>query len=271
MHDEEDNAQPTAIEIRSYFVRERNALAVRGHFGELYTDYYLHWMQHGVSLSPLHDTILKEGLTAFTLYLASRPWKEATAWTANFVDPRINVFLTGSSLEQTVVGRVFTEDIRPTEQSLLYSDVRIPDTEPRQSIIEFEGNAFFKIAEHFHAQSDQRIARFFEFAPEDYVLIAAQPECDLEWLTRLDSEAVRALDQREQLALLETRHYRFHCGCSLDRLAPALAPLSAGDLDALFDGDESIRIHCPRCAAVFNVTRDQIEALGTDAGDSSPR
>jgi hypothetical protein len=36
----------SAVELRSYFVRKRNALLVRGRFSPLYLDYYLHLMLH---------------------------------------------------------------------------------------------------------------------------------------------------------------------------------------------------------------------------------
>ena len=38
----------SVVELRSYFVRKRNALLVRGRFSPMYLDYYLHLMQHGI-------------------------------------------------------------------------------------------------------------------------------------------------------------------------------------------------------------------------------
>jgi molecular chaperone Hsp33 len=254
------------IEVTSSFVRGRNALAVRAGFAALYTDYYLHLMQHGLSPEPVHDDILKDALAAFTLYLTSRPWKEVTAWTTNLRDPLLNVFVTGSSLAGTVTGRVFTDGVRELDRGRLYSQVTLNGGSARQSFVEIDGNDFFSIAERFHRQSDQRPARFFRLGPEEFILLAAQPQCDAAWLENLDEDAARTLEEFEEVSLLETRVFRFGCGCDIDRVLPALAPLSASDLDDLFDGVDSLKVTCPRCAAVFLVRREQIEAFRADRG-----
>src|SRR3954465_13388815 len=100
------------LEVRTYFVRGRNALVARADFGELYVDYYLHQGQHGYQHSPQHDGMLKEALAAVTLHCASRPWSEVSAWTIHFQDPLLNLFVTGNNREGTVVGQLFTENVR---------------------------------------------------------------------------------------------------------------------------------------------------------------
>ena len=52
------------LEVRTYFVRGRNALVARADFGELYVDYYLHQGQHGRQHRPEDDEMLKEALAA---------------------------------------------------------------------------------------------------------------------------------------------------------------------------------------------------------------
>ncbi|CAN5486067.1 hypothetical protein BH23VER1_BH23VER1_06700 [soil metagenome] len=256
-----EKAEPSPVEVRCYFVRGRNALAVRADFGPIYMDHYLHLMQHGIHLPPAHDRMLRDAFAALTLHLASRPWKETIAWTANFQEPALNLFVTGSSLAGYVTGRVFTENVKESEQALLYSQTSVKNESPRQSIIALEGTDLLAVAESFYLQSEQRPARFFHYAPEDLVFISAQPDCDLQWLDSLDDDAIQRLDQDEELSLLETRSYRLDCGCSLDRLVPALASLSSSDYDALFagkDASSALDITCPRCAATFHVTRDQL-------------
>ena len=39
---------PSPVKVSSLFVRERNALAVRGDFAPLYVDYYLHWLDQNI-------------------------------------------------------------------------------------------------------------------------------------------------------------------------------------------------------------------------------
>ena len=77
--DPDKDAVPEAIEIQCYFVRERNALLVRGDFSPLYTDYYLHLMQHGIRHSPELDGMLKDAMAMLTLHLTARPWAETVA------------------------------------------------------------------------------------------------------------------------------------------------------------------------------------------------
>ena len=248
------------IEIRNFFVRERNALLVRGSFSPLYMDYYLHLMQHEMKPEPQHDVVFKEALAAFTLYVASRPWKEITAWTANLQNPLLNIFLTSDSLAGTVTGRVFADGVKKQSTGQLYSQVIEEDKEARTSIIDIEGHDFFTIAKNFHAQSDQRPARFFEIQPEEYVLIAAQPDCDLDWLAALDSGKIANLEASgETLTHLETRRYRFRCGCDAGRFIPSLTSLGSTEIDEIFSEKETLIIHCPRCGASIPITRQDIE------------
>ncbi|MCB1203975.1 MAG: Hsp33 family molecular chaperone HslO [Verrucomicrobiae bacterium] len=253
-----------AIEIRCYFVRERNALLVRGDFAPLFTDFYLHLMEHGIRYSREQDTLLKDGLAALTLHLASRPWNEAIAWTLSWQDPQQNVFITGSNRAGNIVGRLFTEDVRERDRNLFISQVSISGQEPRQSIIEAETLSFFPLAESYYRQSEQRSGRYFHQGDDEFVLITAQPDCDLEWLLSLDEEAIRNLDQQETLSLLETRHYRFDCGCGPERIYPIIAGMTEEAIASVFDGAEVISAGCPRCGARYAITAEALEAYRRD-------
>ena len=68
--------------IESIFVRHRNALFVRGQFTSIYTDYYLHLMQHSIRPPAELDQMLKDTLAMLTLHLVARPWAETIAWTS---------------------------------------------------------------------------------------------------------------------------------------------------------------------------------------------
>ncbi len=248
-----------SAEARCYFVRGRNALAVRIPFESIYVDHYLHLMQHGITLDPEHDQMLKDALAALALHLASRPWNEVTALTIHFQDPLLNLFVTGDSRIGNIVGRAFTEDVKDSGTNLLLAQINDHSKPPRRSIVEFEGTDLFRAVEQFYEQSEQRPARYFDHSEEDYVMVTAQPQCDMPWFESLDDDAIRALDQTEELSLLERRHYRYDCGCTIDRVLPALSPLGPQDLDELFLDDSHLKVTCPRCAAKFLVTRTEIE------------
>ena len=63
------------ITVESIFVRGRNCLALRSKFSPLFTDYYLHLMQYGLRNEELYDSLLKELMAYFTLYMVARPWR----------------------------------------------------------------------------------------------------------------------------------------------------------------------------------------------------
>lgn len=249
------------MEVRTYFVRGRNALVARAEFGELYVDYYLHQGQHGYQHLPQHDQMLKEALAAITLHSASRPWNEVSAWTIHFEDPLVNLFVTGDNRLSTVTGQIFTENVKEKGQNLFLADVVRGTETARRSAVEFEATTdLFRVVERYYAQSEQRPARYFRHNVEDFVMISAQPGCDLEWLDSLDEDLVRRLDQEETLSLLEVRKYRWECGCSQDRMFAVLAPIMRSDPEGLFGDDPLLRMSCPRCGARHTITREGLEA-----------
>ena len=250
--------QEEFTKIESVFVRHRNALLIRGQFTSIYTDYYLHLMQHGIRHAMELDQMLKDSLAMLTLHLVARPWAETIAWTANLRAPRINLFVTGGSVTESITGRIFTEDVREPDRNYFYSQTTtVQNQEPRLSTMEVEGRDPIDWVSQFYAQSEQRPARAFRLEDENFAIIAAQPGCDLEWLAALDEKAVAEIDQTEETNVLETRRFRFHCGCTLERILPILGSWRERP-DELFEDSDAITLQCPRCAAKYVVTRDMI-------------
>lgn len=244
--------------IESIFVRHRNALLLRGQFTPIYTDYYLHYMQHGIRPAPELDQMLKDTLALLTLHLVARPWSESIAWTANLRAPRINLFVTGSSFDEAVTGRIFTEDVREPDRNYFYAQTTtVENSKPSLSTLEIKGKDPIAWLSQYYDQSEQRPARAFRLEDENFAIIAAQPDCDLEWLASLDEAAVAKITDTEETTLLETRRFRFHCGCTLDKILPILGGWK-DRLDDLFGDAASISIQCPRCAAKYEVTREMI-------------
>ena len=241
--------------VESIFVRHRNALLLRGQFTPLYTDYYLHLMQHAVRPPGELDQLLKDALAILTLQLVARPWAETIAWTVNLRAPRINLFVTGGSFAEAVTGRIFTEGVREPDRNFFYSQTTsTEDVAPRLTTLEVDGIDPVDWLAQFYAQSEQRPARAFRLEDETFALVAAQPDCDLAWLAGLDETAVSTIGDREETTLLETRRFRFYCGCSIERILPILGGWK-NRLDELFHGADSIAVQCPRCAASYTVTR----------------
>ncbi len=244
------------IELRSYFVRGRNCLLVRGQFSDLYMDYYLHLMQHGIKHEQHLDTMLKEGLAAMALHQASRPHDERCAWTIHMQDPLLNIFVTGGGYPQSrVTGRLFMDDIKDMGKSIIIAQTTRSNVPPRQSMVEFQGMDVLVAVEHFYTQSEQRPTRLFRLDDEDFVQISAEPDADTEWLKSLRQEDIVSLDKTEVLSLLETRGFVFDCGCTVERMFPMLSRLADEDLDYIFE-DGPAGITCPRCGAKYQVPRE---------------
>ena len=261
LNDPGKESENEPIELRCYFVRNRNALAVRGDFATIYRDYYLHLMQHELQYEPIQDNALKEALAALVLHLSSRPRNEAIAWTLNWQDPRYNLFVTGSNRQGNVTGRIFTEDVRARESNLFFSQATVDGQPARQSNIEARSENFLAIVEDYYTHSEQRPARIFRYRDEDFVMVTAQPDCDLEWFQSLNNESIRELDQTEDLSLLETRSFRFDCGCSILKLLPVIGNLSTEERSDLFgkEPDQPLLVTCPRCAARYGLTREMLD------------
>ena len=247
------------VPVRSFFVRKRNALLVRAHFSPLFMDYYLHLMQHGLRNDKDADHRMKDILSALTLHLCSRPQDEVVAWTINVRHPLMNLFATGGSRPTgRVTGRVFVEDVKDSGKNLFIAQVNRGLEVGRQSMVDFDGMDILEAVEHFYTQSEQRITRFFRLEDEELVMVSAEPDCDEEWLLGLELDDLLVISEKEHLTPLETRAYKFECGCSVERLYPLIARLSEDDLDHVFSDGVAV-IHCPRCSAVFKAPREHFD------------
>eukprot|EP01034_Spumella_vulgaris_P008069 gene8069-10270_t len=179
------------FQVRTFFVRSRNALFARVDMSELYVDYYLHLSENGVRPAPEHDALFKRALAGFVLHTVSRPWNEMTAWTMNFQQPLVNLFITGDNETGGVAGRVFAENVRELPENLFYADVVRGKEPKRRSTVNFTGGDPLVAVEKFYAQSEQRLGRFFELGEEEFAFVIEHPDCDLAWLRALTPEQVR--------------------------------------------------------------------------------
>lgn len=258
------NPAQSGLEVRTYFVRSRNALLARADFGELFVDYYLHLADQGIKPTAEHDAMFKRALAAFVLHQASRPWNELTAWTINFQTPLVNLFLTGDNETGAVTGRVFGDNVKQLPENLFFADVVRGDQPKRRSMVNFAGGDPIAAAERFYAQSEQRLGRYFQLGEEDFALLIEHPDCDLPWLRGLTADEVAALDERETLVLMERRMVRWHCGCNQHRMMEVLLPTMRHDPEGLFGDDPKIEIRCPRCGARHAITREALEAFAAE-------
>ena len=256
----ETEPQP-GLEVCTYFVRERNALLAKADFGELFVDYYLHLADNGVQVAPEHDGMFKRALAGFVLHCASQPWNEMTAWTINFQQPLVNLFLAGDNETGGVTGRVFNENVKVMPENLFFADVIRGRGPKRRSSVSFEGSDALVAIEAFYKQSEQRGARFFQLGEESFAMMSEHPDCDMEWFDGLEVEDIAKIHDVESTNLMERRIQRWDCGCNQGRMLQVLAPAYEGDGSGLFGEDQKIEIRCPRCSARHSVTREALEAF----------
>jgi molecular chaperone Hsp33 len=259
------NPANSGLEVRTHFVRGRHVLVARADFGELFVDYYLHLAEQNIRPDPAHDAMFKRALAGLVLHQASRPWNELTAWTINFQQPLVNLFLTSDNETGAVTGRVFVENVKELPENIFYADVvRSGPTgvQPkRRSAVDFKGDDPLRAVEQLYALSEQRGARYFQLGEEEFALVCEHPDCDLPWFKALTTEQVGALEQTETVALLERRLYRWHCGCNQQRMLEVLAPVMKSDAAGLFGEEPKVEVRCPRCGARHAVTREALEAF----------
>lgn len=259
MSDQHVNGVEEFATVQSVFVRNRNCLLLRADFSPLFVDYYLHLGQHGLRNAEREDSVFKQLLAFFTLHLVSRPWQEYHAWTLNVSEPGLaNYFVSGSSLTEDVVGRVFTEDVREPECNMLYAQNLRPGKDPQTSVITIPGGNAAAWVESFYRQSEQRMARAFMLEGDTFALLTAEPDADLGWMEALAAEEVAAIDTTEQTKVLETRKFRFQCGCTPEKILPAVRAMQKDFADILSE-QGYLTISCPRCGASYEVTAEDLK------------
>lgn len=258
-----DQPAPEGIVATTEFVRHRNVLLARARLSDLYLDYYLHLADCGMHVSEEHDRPFKAMLAAFVLHCVSRPRNELIAWTINLQTPRLNLFTTADNELGSVVGRVFAENVKEGPHNLFYCEtirnVHGHYEPPRRSTVDFDSDDVFAAAELFYERSEQRPGRLFDLGDENFALLSAHPDCDLDWLRAVTREEVQELSAKEILTPIERRAYRWRCGCSEERIIKVLAPTMRQDPEALFQGEDSIATQCPRCGVLYRIARKTME------------
>lgn len=252
-------AQPHPLIISTHYVRRRHALMALGDFSSLYLDFYLHLADTAQILTETLAAEFKDLLAATCLAAASRPWRERIAWTCHRQNPDRNLFITTDNLAGAVTGTIFTEDIRQMHSELLYCDIWESSRLTRRSVVEISGTALHAL-ELFYQQSEQRPARFFHLGADTFLLLSAQPDCDLDWLSALDPAAAASLPATEDLGFLEHRPFRWHCGCSSEKLIEITRLAVSGDWEEIFRGQEAFRMRCPRCGKRYVFSRHDVLA-----------
>lgn len=253
--------------VESMFLRGRNILLTRADFSSLMEQWSAHQAKYHLEQPEELQKLFKRALGGFALHCVSRPRRQTLSWTINFQEPLTNLFLVGDTDDDTVAGRIFTENIAEAELNSFYQEVGKQGEEPYRSYIDWEGRDPLHAAQEYYQRSEQRPARFFQLSDTQFALLAAHPDWHRDWFYRVQPDDVMLLDDKEDLHHIETRFVKWECGCNDQRIFAALEPVFRYQPDELFGGDDVITVNCPRCAAKYGVTREALESWCAERKD----
>lgn len=249
---------PGEVAIRRQIENAHACLLASGDFGDLQAGWWRHACLWEGEPDGLSSTLMRQGLAAAVLHPANRPRNETVAWTLNLKLPPTNLFLTGSSFDGTITGRVITEGVKTEESSRLFVQVVRPRGEPQTSRVEVEGFDVLDIFEQYFARSEQNLARFFPLGGERVAAVLGLPGVDPDWLRGLDIDAAREL--LDVAPTIEERVFRFECGCSPERILEIMRSIFGNAPEDLFHDEQQVEVFCPRCGRRWWVDREQFHA-----------
>lgn len=246
------------VVIRRQIANDRACLLASGDFADLLASWWRHASLWGGEPDGLSSILMRQGLAAAVLHLANRPRNETVAWTLNLKQPPTNLFLSGSSDDGTITGRVITDGVRTDESSRLFVQVVRPRGEPQTSRLDVEGFDVLEIFEQYFDRSEQNPARFFPFDGERFAAVLGLPGVDPDWLHELTIESAR--EMLETAPVVEERPFRFECGCSPARILDVMRSMFGREPEELFRGDRRVEVFCPRCGRRWWVDRELFDA-----------
>ena len=249
---------PETVIICNRFVRSRNVLLSEVNCAPLFEAMGAHHKQHGIKMPTHIAPLFKDLLVAFTLHCASRPRNELMAWTIRYSDPLVSFFFGGDTQLGIVTGRYFDQFVKEASMGEMHQELHRPNRPPHMSVVEFSGNDAQSAIHEFYEQSEQRPAKFYPLSETSYALVSAHPDYDEGWFTNVTADIVRSLPETETLSLIETRSYRWQCGCSYEKILEVLVPMMKENPASIFGDDDSANVNCPRCGANYRILREDM-------------
>jgi molecular chaperone Hsp33 len=246
------------VRVRRHILRDDNAVLAVGDFSDLFEAYAAHVRRWELPLDPLGEVIMRQMLAGAALQMSFRVPEERSAWTLNLKKPPLNAFVAGGGRADTLTGRYFVEGVETSEDSRLFVERSHPKHRPSRSMLTVEGLDALVVYEQLYERSEQIPARFLELEETRMAMVQGLPRSERDWVQGLDREEVGTILD-EDLETIETRDFRFHCGCDGDRMARALVRFFRHDPEKLFAGEEGAETSCPRCGARWYIDRELFE------------
>lgn len=243
------------VRVERHLLRSHELLIARGSFGPLIAEYVAHSRRWVGEPTGMVLQLMRHGLAAAGLYLTFRAHDENTAWTVNFAEPPLNIFITTDSRAGTVTGRYFEEHVATVDHTRMFVQSVRNVGQPQLSSVEVKGFDMLSIFEQYFARSEQWPARFFAGQNDTYTMLSALPGVDLAWIGGVTAADLPALFAATDLRTLEERIVVFACRCDEQRIHKVVRALFKGRMEELFRGEERVEVQCPRCGHAYWMTR----------------
>jgi molecular chaperone Hsp33 len=255
------------VEVRSALDREREIVLARGRFDALFAGYREQAAGQGPLPGEVGLEVMRQAQAAAGLQLALLPPDQFVAWTINLADPPLNVFLAGDNNDFQLTGRVYSRDVATAERNRLFVETQRPRHQPGRSLLDFDGRDMLSAFEQYHRRSVQSATRLFEVAGGDFMIVQGLPRVDRDWLAGLDAAAAAAIEQAAG-ETIETRRYRWRCGCNSHKMLSVMRSMFGEQPGELFGDQPEVEVRCPRCGRRWLVARQEFEAYDAQLGFS---
>lgn len=246
---------PKEIQVSRYISDERSFLMASAIFTPIFEDYLAHTRRWVGEPDGLIAIMMKQGLAAAGLYLTFRALDENTGWTINMAEPPLNVFITSDARTGRIVGRYFDTDVQTVDHNRIFVQAVRNLGKPQLSAVEVKGFDVLSHFEQYYEQSEQLPSRFFEFPEDQFLMVAAVPGIDEDWMRALTREGAMDLLRAPDVRKIEDRTVAFGCMCDPERVFTVVRKMFADKSEELFDGEDDVEVHCPRCGRAYRMTR----------------
>ncbi|MBN2342179.1 MAG: Hsp33 family molecular chaperone HslO [Deltaproteobacteria bacterium] len=233
---------------RKYLAQEENVIVVFGDIDEIQTSRALYEERHGI-LSTSSET-QNELLNACALAAASLSDRESWGWTLTLPESADGFFV-GVEPEGMICTR-----LKPAE----------PDT--KKVYLQRQKNDGPLMQSHFEPNSDspaRTVEQYFnavvqtqtriEIVGAAGILVQALPDCRFDAIRKMStselfSHFTTKRDAQELKPLVEFLVF-YECRCDEKMVSEMVERLSQSDQQAVFDGQDTAEIECPRCGRTY--------------------
>ncbi|MCB0344716.1 MAG: Hsp33 family molecular chaperone HslO [Bdellovibrionales bacterium] len=248
------------LRVISRYIRKYDCLLVDCDMSDYLIDYYLNAKEMGIKIEAEHDEQLKRYLACLAMHLTTRPAGETIAWTVHLPSEEpYTIFLTGSSSESYLIGRVIYENVAATNSYILHSQVVREVGDASKSLVQGLDASTKSMVENFYRQSEQVAVKvaFIENSDKAAMLVAT-PGHDEEWFEQADPAKVIGEITNFDHRVMRTAGFRFACNCSAEKLLPFFQSIDRETLADLYQDDQVLTIDCPRCGRSFEIEKARV-------------